>query len=511
MKNKSTIPLMLVILTLVTLVRTTEPVLALTWSSSENRLTTDSYADQTPTITETSDQKIWIIWQKKVLLGTSLFYRTSSDQGASWSEETNITEVPVTYDDTGPCMIQLGNGTLFLIWSSNRIFDDYDLFYKTSTDLGVTWSNTIQLTFGMGYDVRPSIIQLSNGTLFLVWSSSRTGNYELFYKTYNSSWSFGDNQLTFNTAADQGPSATQTKDGKIWVTWSSYRTDNREIYYITYDGTSWSSETNLSQISDREDSAPSIMQTHDQTIYVFWCSDPPTPRGTNDIYYKYSTDNGASWSSLIQFTTDPYEDLWPSVKQARNHRVWVVWTSNRADQTDGNFDVYYRISLIHNLAVTEVTSQPSTVFRGENVSISVAIHNQGDYAETFTLTCYANSSIIHTQVVSLNQRASTVISFQWNTSSFTSGKYTINASTNVVTGETYTDDNTKSDGIVHVRLLGDVDNNGTVDDYDLSALNSAYGSTPSSINWNQYADMNRDNKIDVRDLKIVGDKWGTTG
>jgi hypothetical protein len=509
MKHKSTIPLMLIILTLVMLVKTIQPVSALTWAPSENRLTTDPYADNAPTITETSDQKIWVIWQKRVLLGTSLFYRTSSNQGATWSEETNITEVPATYADTGPCMIQLSNGTLFLVWSSSRT-GDYELFYKTSTNLGATWSNTIQLTFSLGDDLRPSVIQLSNGTLFLVWSSSRTGDYELFYKTYSGFWPFEDNQLTFNTAQDQGPSATQTKDGKIWVTWSSFRTDNREIYYKTYDGT-WSSETNLSQISNREDSSPSIMQTHDQTIYVFWCSDPPTPTGTNDIYYKYSTNNGASWSSPTQLTTDPYEDLWPSAKQARNHRVWVVWTSNRADQVDGNFDVYYRTTTIHNLAVTEVTSQPSTVFRGENVSISVAIHNQGDYAETFTLTCYANSSIIHTRIISLNQRASTVISFQWNTSSFTSGKYTVKASTNIVTGETYTDDNTKVDGIVHVRLLGDLDNNGTVDGYDLSALNATYGSTPSSINWNQYADMNRDSKIDARDLKIVGDEWGKTG
>ncbi len=47
----------------------------------------------------------------------------------------------------------------------------------------------------------------------------------------------------------------------------------------------------------------------------------------------------------MQFTTDSYEDMWPATYQTSDTKVWVVWSSNRGDQPDGNWDIYYRTSL----------------------------------------------------------------------------------------------------------------------------------------------------------------------
>ncbi len=60
----------------------------------------------------------------------------------------------------------------------------------------------------------------------------------------------------------------------------------------------------------------------------------------------YSTDSGATWSDSVQFTTNEYDDIWPSLVQTHLMRVWVVWTSNRADQPDGNWELYCKTSLI---------------------------------------------------------------------------------------------------------------------------------------------------------------------
>jgi len=64
--------------------------------------------------------------------------------------------------------------------------------------------------------------------------------------------------------------------------------------------------------------------------------------GGGDIYYKYSSNNGVSWSANNQFTTDVNEDIWPALTQTSDRRIRVVWASNRADQPDGNWDIYYR-------------------------------------------------------------------------------------------------------------------------------------------------------------------------
>ncbi len=84
-------------------------------------------------------------------------------------------------------------------------------------------------------------------------------------------------------------------------------------------------------------------------LWLFWSKREPADveTATDDVYYMYSSDNGATWSDSIQFTTDGYDDIWPSVTQSHFVRIWVVWTSDRADQPDyGNYDLYYRTSLL---------------------------------------------------------------------------------------------------------------------------------------------------------------------
>jgi len=37
--------------------------------------------------------------------------------------------------------------------------------------------------------------------------------------------------------------------------------------------------------------------------------------------------------------------MWSAITQARDTKIWVAWTSNRGDQPDGNWDIYYKTSL----------------------------------------------------------------------------------------------------------------------------------------------------------------------
>jgi len=59
---------------------------------------------------------------------------------------------------------------------------------------------------------------------------------------------------------------------------------------------------------------------------------------------------------------------------------------------------------------------------------------------------------------------------------------------------------------VYWPILGDIDGDGTVNINDLALLNQAYGSTPTSLNWNPDADLNKDNVINVLDLYLLGKK-----
>ncbi|NIO36487.1 hypothetical protein GTO27_02165, partial [Candidatus Bathyarchaeota archaeon] len=53
----------------------------ITWPEEVYRLTTNTYFDSLPSITETDDGRIWVVWAKAVMGDNTLFYKTSSDSG----------------------------------------------------------------------------------------------------------------------------------------------------------------------------------------------------------------------------------------------------------------------------------------------------------------------------------------------------------------------------------------------------------------------------------------------
>ena len=346
---------------------------AVTWLGSETRLTTHGDFDGLPSMSQTADGRIWVAWTRSVIGDFSIVYQTSSDLGVSWSPETVLTMD--TGVDAYPSIFQDVDGSIWVVWASDRT-GSYDLFYKISSDGGLTWSDANRLTTDQSDDLRPAVIQTVNGSIWVVWASDRTGGFDLFYKVSSDgglTWSIA-NRLTTNATHDKLPSIIQTSDGSIWISWSSDRFGVYEIFYKTYSNLSWSNETRLT-VDPNIDMNPSILQTLDDTIWVFWSRRSVTPEMVageevycEDLYYKYSCDNGVTWSDSIQFTiTDIYtvvedgvivvcynDDMWPTIMQARDTSIWVAWMSNRADQPDGNWDIYLRASLAGDVNEDEV-------------------------------------------------------------------------------------------------------------------------------------------------------------
>jgi hypothetical protein len=67
-----------------------------------------------------------------------------------------------------------------------------------------------------------------------------------------------------------------------------------------------------------------------------------------------------------------------------------------------------------------------------------------------------------------------------------------------------------SETVTSIRMEGDVNGDGTVNNIDLEALSRAYGSSPQSSNWNPSCDFNDDSKIDITDLNLLGKSYGRT-
>ena len=114
--------------------------------------------------------------------------------------------------------------------------------------------------------------------------------------------------------------------------------------------------------------------------------------------------------------------------------------------TDQEVDGYWRSAPPHNIAVTYVAFSPAITLPGSIVNVNVSVQNNGDFAESFNVTAYANLALIGLQPVVLNSGSSTIVPFAWNTTGCPKGDYIMSASATVVPGETETADNTRVAG-----------------------------------------------------------------
>ena len=62
----------------------------------------------------------------------------------------------------------------------------------------------------------------------------------------------------------------------------------------------------------------------------------------------------------------------------------------------------------------------------------------------------------------------------------------------------------------NVTLIGDLNNDGTIDGKDISLVSRAFGAIPGNPRWNPQADLNADNMIDGKDIAIVCRAYGIT-
>ncbi|MCJ7424386.1 S8 family serine peptidase [Candidatus Bathyarchaeota archaeon] len=176
---------------------------------------------------------------------------------------------------------------------------------------------------------------------------------------------------------------------------------------------------------------------------------------------------------------------------------------------------------IHDVAVTDVRPFKTVIGQGYSPDINVTMGNQGNFAETFNVSVYANTTEIGAKTITLTSGGSVDITFFWNTTGFAYGNYTVSAYAWPVQGETNASDNYLTGGWVVVAMIGDLTGgtpnswdfvpDGKVDTKDVSIVARCFGSYPDCLLpliWLPNCDIDNNQKIDVADVATVARHFG---
>jgi subtilisin family serine protease len=158
-----------------------------------------------------------------------------------------------------------------------------------------------QLTTDANPDMYPFVTFLRDGRILVLWTSNRTGDYQLWYKVYDKGIWGPDKQLAIGPGG-YSP-VTQLSNGSIAITYSS----GRDVWFAILNLDSGNTlrlvggRRLTSANSTMQLCSSSIIQSPDGRIWVFIYdlhnfNFDTNIGGVTQIYYNVSVDMGATWS-----------------------------------------------------------------------------------------------------------------------------------------------------------------------------------------------------------------------
>jgi len=246
-----------------------------------------------------------------------------------------------------------------------RSTDDCTTFAYLGVIHGGGWSDDKEL---MAVDNNPASPHY--GRLYCVWTDFGAG--QVIRSTYSDNGTNWSSPATLNSGTNpQGAWPVIAPNGDVYVSWANglfTGTMNVVVARSTNGGVSYSLVTSpaANKVEPRDAAAsgncgrpalrggirylpsPQIAVGPDGVLHVVYSYDPD---GYNtgdvvDVFYRRSTDNGATWGTEVRLNTDATtrDQFFPTVSVGTGNVVSTTWYDRRDDPNNTLFKYYQRFS-----------------------------------------------------------------------------------------------------------------------------------------------------------------------
>jgi hypothetical protein len=305
-------------------------------------------------------------------------YRRSEDNGVTWSDDVTLSE-PDSVVSSGP-KIALSGNNLHVVWGDNRD-GKWEIYYKHSSDNGYTWSEDLRLTFDDVGSATPSIASREN-KVDVVWRDDRNSYPDIYYKHYpvpfpptNLTIDIQGTHLILNwTPPKNSPSPVNHYNIYRSTSWNGFD------FSFPWINTSVDDDNGIIPLRTTWNDTTGLLDENNNYFYIVRAIDAEGWNDTNtNIAGKYIIPMKKGWnlislplaqrntsiSKVLQTIDGNYDVIWSyDAKEAQ-------WRSSTIDLTDINrtMGLWIHMKNAYNLSVVGAIPESSdiTLYEGWNL------------------------------------------------------------------------------------------------------------------------------------------------
>jgi hypothetical protein len=300
----------------------------ITWGA-DTRLTNSAQESRYPSISA-EGQFVHLVWRDARDGNPEIYYKQSNDFGITWGADMRLT------NEIGNSLLPsmaVSDPFVHIVWYDD-ISGNFEIYYKRSTDNGITWEQAVRLTNDPFYSIQPSITA-SGSDVHVVWHDNRAGESEIYYKrSTDGGITWEDDVRLTNGSGESRYACISESATALHLVWSDEHPGRWKVYYkrSTDRGESWSEDTLLNNVYGLSEF--SSIASSGLLVHVIWFD---SRNGNWEIYYKRSFDEGITWQDDTRLTNSPGVSWFPSIAASGNvvHAIW-------SDLRDMNYEIYYK-------------------------------------------------------------------------------------------------------------------------------------------------------------------------
>jgi len=315
---------------------------------------------------------VQIVWYDDRDGNWEIYTKRSTDNGATWGADARLTNDASRSEEPS---IATSGSVVLVAWQDNRD-GNTEIYLKRSTDSGLTWGSDVRLTNAADSSLGPTL-SISGTAAYLVWEDLRDGNREIYFKRSTDAgvtWG-ADARLSNNPSSSSWP-VVAVSSGAVHVAWWDTRDGGiYKVYYrrSTDGGVTWGTETRLSNTANY--SAFPTIAASGNVVHVAW----EEYEGSYNTFYKRSTDNGATWGADTRLSTGGAYDWYPSlaVSGSMVHVVWMNYQVGLLYKQSTNGGTTWGPDTL--LTSSGAAWNPSIAFSGTSVQVVWLDSRPGNY------------------------------------------------------------------------------------------------------------------------------------